>query len=211
MKHRLVLLALFCLPLPLTAQVSMNAVVQPADPFTPCPNYFYEVEGADIMLTSSTVNLATLVGSVVRLNGNHITDPSCPNIVFDVVSSGPPTATLRACGVARPGCTVRFKIDPEIPAANTLAFTVSGPAYGPLGDPLGTLFLSQPIFVYGTTDGAGIFDVPIPSTLLLGLTVHAQGHHFQVGPISGPGILTNPIELAFVFGPPCIDPTSCGF
>ena len=76
---------------------------------------------------------------------------------------------------------------------------------------LGVLFLTPPLFYLGAAGVAGTFDINIPpNAALIGSTITFQGYHLEVGPISGPAKLTQPLGLTVL--PPsllCFDPTSC--
>ena len=209
------LLALLLLAPGATAaqDVHVNGIVEPTTTGTvTCGAYKYQVRDAGVLLnTSGPIDLATLAGQVVRLNGPLTLDPACPDPILTVTSVTPPTATLEACGTARPGCTIRFRIGPPTVSLNFLAAALGGPGFVDLGDPLGVLFLQPSFFVVGQTGTGGTLDVPIPPVGLIGSTVTVQGAHVEVGPLTGQAALSNPIGLDFVFGPPCIDPASCGF
>lgn len=206
-----VLFAFLLLAPAAAAQSSFNGVVEKITTPTLCPGFQHQVSGTNTYLTSSVLDLDALVGDVSRLTGT-VTPPSvvCPNWIFDVTAADLPTATLESCGTPRPGCTMHFRIGPPTISLNSLFYSVTGPTFLDLGDPLGVAFLSPPYVLAGTATSGNDIVVPIPPGAPVGVTVQLQGHHLDVGPIQGPGSLTNPVSITFQpQGPLCVDPTAC--
>lgn len=193
------------------AQTSFNGVVEKVTVPTLCPGLQYQVSGTNTFLRSTTVDLSSLADDVTRLTGN-VTPPSvlCPNWVVDVTSVAPATSELEMCGTPRAGCPINFRIGPPTISFNSVYYSVTGPNFVPLGDPLGVVFLSPPWILAGTTTSGNDLLLQIPPSAPVGLNIQFQGHHLDVGPLIGPGSLTNPIQVTLLpTGPPCVDPTSC--
>lgn len=188
--------------------VQFNALIEKV-PTDPCTGFEFGVESTDVLLGSNAVDLAPLVDSIVLLKGNVVALSPCPTLSVVVESVAKPTATLEVCGTVAIGCPVQFQIGPPTISANFLAVSVQPQIFAPLQDPLGVLFLDSPFFVIGSAGAGGIIDVTIPGNAPLGVEVTFQALHQEIGPIQGPGWLSNPIRRQLVLAFFCSDPTVC--
>jgi len=210
MKRLATLLFAALFPAIASAQaVQMNGVIEPAGAPTICPGYQYVVAGTSVLLDTSLFDVAPFVGDLVQIQGTDVTG-ACPAPIVRVTSVGLPTATLEACGTLGPGCTVRFRVGPPTISIQALAVSPGAPGFANLGAPIGVLTLGSPLIVLGSTGAAGVFDVRVPSSIAPGTPIWAQGYHQDVGPITGPGSLSNQLAL-LATGGFCVDPSSCGF
>ena len=206
-------LAIVLLPLVADAdEVTFNGRVKIVRTVNPCPSFQYEVEGMPVLLSSATIDLAQHVGNVVSITGEH--QPPyvfCALSTIDVTAITPAPATLGSCGTPRPGCPMRFEVGPPTISINSLWASLGSEVFAALDPPLGALAISPPIVFLGTHGPAGFLEITLPNQLaLVGVTLAVQGHHQDVGPIQGPGSLTNPLRFTLLpQGPLCIDPSSC--
>ena len=205
------LFGLLLLASPAFAQTSFNGVVEKVTTPTLCPGLQYQVAGTNTFLRSTTVDLSALADDVTRITGTaNAPSVVCPNWVVDVTSVAPATSSLEICGTARAGCPITFRMGPPTISFNSVYYSVSGSTFVPLGDPLGVVFLSPPWLLAGTTTSGNDLELLIPPSAPVGLNIQFQGHHLDVGPIIGPGSLTNPLLITLQpTGPLCVDPGSC--
>ena len=201
------LLVILLLASTAAAQTSFNAAIEKnTDPLCTLP---WKVAGVNVFLDDSLVDLTPFEGKIVQVVGQDVVSICLMPTVL-VQSVAPATATLQSCGTSRPGCPLGFRVGPPTISINTVAFSVAGQAYQPLGGPLGVLFLQAPITVLGSTGPAEDLIVDIPPTAPIGVDVFVQAHHLDVGPVFPPGSLSNPVTFKLLpSGPLCIDPTSC--
>ena len=216
MKHSLkrtlaALLLLASMPLAAAAQtLSFNGVVEKITTVTICPGFQHRVQGTDTLLTSSVLDLDGLVGKTVQLTGVDASGSVCTVPIFDVTAVGPATATLEACGTARPGCPITFRVGPPTISVGTLYYSLGGAGFLPVGDPLGVIFMDPPWIVAGQSFNGQDIELAIPPAAPVGLTIRMQAHHLDVGPVMPPGALTNPLTFTLLpQGPLCVDPSSC--
>jgi hypothetical protein len=209
MRNAFVCLLLLAAPA-LAQDVQLNGVIEPVEVPAICPGPEYVIASTGILLDDGGVDLAPYVGDIVHLDALDVTG-ACSAKILQVTAVAPPTATLEACGVPRPGCPMRLRVGPQTISQNLLAASLGDQGFLHLGDPLGVLFLQSPIIVLGSAGPGGIFDVTVPMLSPLGASIQLQGLHIETGPITGQLALSNPIALQLVFGPACIDPGSCGF
>lgn len=203
--------ALFLLSAPALAQsLQMNGRIEKINTVTICPGYQYGVEGTSALVQSS-LDLEALVGETFLLRGSEVNDVTCVGQIIEVDSVDPPTATLEACGTARPGCPLRFQVGPPTISFQALFASVGAPGFANLGASGVVTLGNGPIFFLGLSDSPlGIFDLQLPGSAPVGLPLNFQGFHQDVGPIQGPGSFSNPIQVILQpQGPLCVDPTSC--
>ena len=188
-----------------------NATIEEVAGFTTCPGHPYKVVGADVYLEAPTVDLSRFANQTVRLSGAVQSPGLCPpSTVFVVDSVGPATATLGLCGVPRPGCPIGFLVGPPTISVNWTFWSVASPGFLDLGDPLGVGLLGSPFQLLGVTGPLEVLETQIPPGTPIGLTVFFQSLHLDVGPIQGPGVLTNAVALTTIAtGIPCIEPDAC--
>lgn len=188
--------------------VRFNALVEKVAP-DPCTGLEFQVESSDVLLQSGLVHLADSAGSIVLLKGPLQPPGACPSTSVFVEVAEPPTATLEVCGTAALGCPLRFRIGPPTVSVNMLALSTQPQGFLPLLDPLGVSFLTPPLIVVGSAGPGGILDVTVPSGAPVGIEVTFQALHQDVGPILGPGWVSNPIRRQIVVAFTCQDPTAC--
>lgn len=213
MKTLLLSLASLALSAPLLAQgapVQMNARVVAIGAPAFCPSFQFRVEGSNVHLTSSAVDLASLVGETVLLVGTDASSAGCPVPVVSVDAVLPAIATLESCGTAQPGCSLVFRAGPPTISVNTYLASIGDGGFFNLGSPLGVLLLNPPFIDLGSTGPAQNLEVQVPPGAPIGLPITVQAHHLSVGPVVPPGALSNPLRFTLLpQGPLCIDPTSC--
>lgn len=175
----------------------------------------HRLDGTAIYLRSSTVNLDSVSGRVVEVQG---TDIGLLCRVIDVQAVVDPTpVALTWCGSPMIGCPLKVVVQGPGLGFAILAASLT-PDFQPLGcgnnpgDVHGTLQLGQPvetIFAGVTTSGSVDTTIAIPlDNALVGLFVWFQGAHMTIGR-QGPLRLSNVgmIQVSLLL-PPCA-PTNC--
>jgi hypothetical protein len=197
-------------------EIHLNAIlestaVDPTDGEIPpfCPFQPFVIAQTGILVDPGALDLSPYLGQVVHLAALDQTG-GCPSMILQATAVSDATATLEACGVPRPGCTMRFRVGPLATGQGFLAASLGEQGFLSLGEPLGVLFLGSPILLLGPTGPGGILDLTVPS-ISPGVPIQVQGLHVEVGPVAGTAALSNPLQLELVFGPACIDPGGCGF
>jgi hypothetical protein len=189
----------------LNAVLVSTAVEGDIPPF--CPFQPYAIAGTGVLVNPGLLDLAPYVGQIVHLTATDQTG-GCPTKILMATAVSEATATLEACGVPRPGCPMRFRVGPTAAGQNFLAASLGEQEFVNLGAPLGVLFLGSPLVLLGSTGPGGVLELTVPS-IAPGVPIQLQGLHVEVGPTTA--ALSNPLQLDLVFGPACVDPTSCGF
>jgi hypothetical protein len=205
-------LAAFVISSALAAQtVCVSGEIAPLTGPTICQQgETHRLAGTDVFLRSSTVDLNSLVGHNVEVQG---TDVGLLCRLVDVSQVLDPTpVTLVHCGNPMTGCPLRVVVQ-----GPGLGFAILGAAFGsdfaPLGcgnnpgDLHGTLLLAAPVAVLAAAaTGTGRLEqnIPIPANgALTGLQVLFQGAHMTVGR-QGPLRLANSVRVTLVpLLPPC--------
>jgi hypothetical protein len=204
----------FFVPLAATAAgqtTELNVTIEKVTGATVCPGVGYKVAGADVLLQSSSVDLERFVLETVRVTGHVQTPGTCPPFTLFLVDSvTQPTATLAACGVPRPGCPLGFQVGPPTISINWTFWSIAKPGFLDLGPPIGVGLLGAPVTLLGTSGPLEVLETQLPPGTPIGLTLFFQSYHLDVGPIGGPGALSNAVAIQTIAtGIPCVPPDIC--
>jgi hypothetical protein len=135
-----------------TTAVALCAAIAPAQfattltgrivaaPASPCnASATHMVECTDVLLTSSTVDLGSLVGQTVDLQGNLVPALGC--VTLDVTSAAPATARTRLTALQGTRLNRPIIVTTTAPAGSSVFYVFSGGSgFVPLG-PFGSLLV----------------------------------------------------------------------
>ena len=199
---------LFLVPAAAAQDIQLNARIAKTDAAL-CPPHEHFVEGTSVFLDDALVDLDPFVGDIVLVRGTELATTPCAAKTIRVAAVEPPRATLEVCGTGAIGCPMRFLVGPPTVSFNFLAVSAAPQPVANAGQ-LGVLFLGTPYVVLNPGPG-GVTDLVVPGDgALLGANLTFQGFHLEVGPIQGPGMLTNPVNFDVVVAILC-HPADCTY